>query len=353
MKGAEPSGTVAPFTIADKAVKPGTRRTIDLPISVLSNHTPVTLPVHVVHGRTPGPVLFVSAAVHGDEVQGVEIIRRLLRLRGLTKITGTLLAVPIVNAYGFISHSRYLPDRRDLNRSFPGSELGSLAAQLADLFMREVVKKSEFGIDLHTASAHRTNLPQIRISEPSERLRGLARTFGAPIIVEGAFRDGSLRKAAKNESVEILLYEGGEALRFDEFAIRVGVRGVLSVMDALGLSPPRVPQAQTSEPLWSRSTRWLRAPKSGILRTFRRAGDMVEAGDLLAVVSDPFGRLEVPVRPVERGLIIGRTNLPVINRGDALFHMARLAEGAAPDRGLDRIGQAGKADPLFDEDEII
>ena len=345
------AGASAPFLIGGEAVPPGSRRTVDLPLSVLSNHTPVTLPVRVVHGRLPGPVLFVSAAVHGDEVQGVEIIRRLLKLRGLNRISGTLLAIPIVNAFGFISHSRYMPDRRDLNRSFPGSELGSLAAQLADLFMREVVRKADLGIDLHTAAANRTNLPQIRISGASDRLRALARAFGAPVVVETGFREGSLRKAAAAEGVEMLLYESGEALRFDEVAIRLGVRGILSVMAAAGMSPPRAPSAAAPEPAWSRATRWLRAPKGGILRTFRQAGDAVEAGEVLAVVSDPFGARELPVKTTEPGLIIGRTNLPVVNLGDALFHLARLSHGAPAAVG--QAERAAQADPLFDEDEII
>ncbi|MDA0339912.1 MAG: succinylglutamate desuccinylase/aspartoacylase family protein, partial [Proteobacteria bacterium] len=146
------------FALDGERVAPGTRRTIDLPFGELSNHTPITLPVQVVHGRNEGPVLFVSGAVHGDEIIGVEIIRRLLGTWALRGMRGTLIAVPIVNAFGFITHSRYLPDRRDLNRSFPGSETGSLAAQLAHLFMTQIVKRSDFGIDLHSAAIHRSNL---------------------------------------------------------------------------------------------------------------------------------------------------------------------------------------------------
>ena len=172
-----------PFEIGSHTVEPGERRWVDLPISMLSDHTPVTMTVEVLHGRNDGPVLFLSAAVHGDEVLGVEIIRRILRHRSMNKIRGTLLAVPVVNSYGFISHSRYLPDGRDLNRSFPGSDKGSLASQLADLFLREIVLRSEVGIDLHTAGRHRFNLPQIRLSARSGRSFELAKAFGAPVIV--------------------------------------------------------------------------------------------------------------------------------------------------------------------------
>src|SRR3712207_6176783 len=183
------------FVIGEEAVAAGERRVVSLPLSALSNQTPMSVPVAVIRGRRDGQTLFVSAAIHGDELTGVAISRRLLASSKLALTRGTLLIVPIVNAFGFISHSRYLPDRRDLNRSFPGSELGSLAAQLAGLFMREVVRKADLGIDLHTAATHRTNLPQIRISGASDRLRGRARGFGAPVVIETGFREGSLRKA--------------------------------------------------------------------------------------------------------------------------------------------------------------
>lgn len=352
MGGSDREGQ-APFRIGGEEVPAGARRTVDLPLSVLSNHTPVTLPVRVVHGRLPGPVLFVSAAVHGDEIQGVEIIRRLLKVRGLNRISGTLLAIPIVNAFGFISHSRYMPDRRDLNRSFPGRELGSLAAQLADLFMREVVRKSDLGIDLHTAAANRTNLPQIRISGASERLKELAHAFGAPVVLETGFREGSLRKAAAAEGVEILLYESGEALRFDELAIRLGVRGILAVMEEAGMTPPRTRHLEPPRPAWSRSSFWLRAPKGGILRAFRQAGHAVRPGEVLAVVSDPFGAREVAVKAPEPALVIGRTNLPVVNLGDALFHLARVEHVEPAAAAVGQAERAAQADPLFDEDEII
>ncbi|HUR43162.1 MAG TPA: succinylglutamate desuccinylase/aspartoacylase family protein, partial [Aestuariivirga sp.] len=215
------------FKLGDHAIEAGSRVTIDLPVSVLSNDTPMTLPVHVLHGEKPGPVLFLSGVVHGDEIQGVEIIRRVLRHEALEHISGTLLAIPIVNAFGFLNHSRYLPDRRDLNRSFPGSDKGSLASLLADLFMREVVLRSQYGIDLHTAALHRSNLPQIRIAPDEPELLELAQAFGPPVILVSKLRDGTLRQCARDAGVKMLLYEGGEALRFDEVAIRAGTLGIL------------------------------------------------------------------------------------------------------------------------------
>ena len=223
---------VKAFEIGDHKIAPGTRRTIDLPVSVLSDHTPVTMSVHVLHGSKPGPVMFVSAAVHGDEVIGVEIARRVLKapqleIQELDKLKGTLMVIPIVNAFGFLNHSRYLPDRRDLNRSFPGSLRGSLAGRLAHLFMSEIVNRSDYGIDLHSAAIHRTNLPQIRVSPSRADTLALAKAFGAPVILTSKVRDGSLRQAAQLKGTDVLVFEAGEGLRFDEMAIRAGVSGVL------------------------------------------------------------------------------------------------------------------------------
>jgi uncharacterized protein len=173
--------------------------------------------------------------VHGDEIQGVEIIRRILAAPDLKDIAGTLLAVPIVNSFGFLNHSRYMPDRRDLNRSFPGSDQGSLASLLADLFFCEVVKRAQFGIDFHTAALHRSNLPQIRIAPDDKELLALADAFAPPVVLTSKLRDGSLRKSAKAEGIKVLLYEGGEALRFDESAIEAAVKGTLRVLKAIGM----------------------------------------------------------------------------------------------------------------------
>ena len=208
------------FEIGGQRIAAGTRARVDIPVSQLSNHTPVNLSVEVIHGRRAGPVLFVSAAIHGDEVIGVEILRRLLRAAPLTAMTGTLLAVPIVNTFGFLNHSRYLPDRRDLNRVFPGVAQGSMASQLAHIFMQEVVRRADVGIDLHSAAIHRTNLPQLRLTPGNERLAELGAAFGAPVMMEAKLREGSLRMAAEEAGVDVLLYEGGEGLRFDEFAAR-------------------------------------------------------------------------------------------------------------------------------------
>ncbi|MGB8315766.1 MAG: succinylglutamate desuccinylase/aspartoacylase family protein [Aestuariivirga sp.] len=312
------------FTIGMEEVRRGARKTVELPISVLANHTPINLPVHVINGTEPGPVLFISGVVHGDEILGVEIVRRVTQHPALKRLSGTLLAVPIVNAFGFLNHSRYMPDRRDLNRSFPGSDHGSLASLLADLFMNEVVLRSQYGIDLHTAALHRSNLPQIRIAPDEPELMALAEQFSPPVILVSKLRDGTLRQCARDNGVKMLLYEAGEALRFDETAIDVGVRGILNVMASLNMIVPLRTTKPVPVPAISYSSSWLRAPEGGVLRSAIDIGARVAKDAVIGEISSPLGDLSVAIIAEDDGIVVGRTNLPIVNRGDALFHVARM-----------------------------
>jgi predicted deacylase len=212
--------------------------TIDIEIDLPKLYNlPASIPIRVIRGKRSGPTVFVSAAIHGDELNGIEIIRRLRNLPTLKKLKGTLILVPVVNVYGLSTLSRYLPDRRDLNRSFPGSTKGSLAARIAKIFFNEIVQKCDYGIDLHTGAIHRTNLPQIRTNIENEETLALAKAFEAPMVLHSELRDGSLRAYAQDEGVAILLYEAGEALRFDDTSIKIGVKGIVNVLKALNMLP--------------------------------------------------------------------------------------------------------------------
>lgn len=312
------------FTINGTTISAGQRETIDLPLGKLYTHAPLSMPVQVVCGRKPGPKLFVSAAIHGDELNGVEIIRRLLNDKTIKRLRGVLIAIPVVNVHGLLHHSRYLPDRRDLNRSFPGSNQGSLAARVAHIFMEEIVKQCTHGIDLHTGAIHRSNLPQIRADLDNEQTAYLARVFGVPVILNANLRDGSLREASAEHGLPMLLYEAGEALRFDEVSIRAGVRGIKNVMRELNMLPPSRKPRKHKEPFVARSSNWVRASSSGIFRDLTSLGAHVEKGDVIGVISDPFGELEHEIVANHEGIIIGRNNLPLVNEGDALFHLARF-----------------------------
>jgi len=316
--------TTEPLVVGGQTVAPGTRQTIDVPVADLYTHAKLTMPVNVVRGKRPGPTLFVSAAVHGDELNGVEIIRRLLKLRGLRQIRGTLIAVPIVNVHGFLRHSRYLPDRRDLNRSFPGSQSGSVASRLAHVFVTEILGHADYGIDLHTGAIHRANLPQIRADLGHDETRRMAEAFGCPLMVDASLREGSLREYAMQKGVPLLLYEAGEALRFDEFSIRAGVRGVTSVMRELGMLRKRQPRKAPPKPVIAIDSNWERAPESGILRSLVELGEYVGADQVLAYIADPFGETEVAVKSEHAGIVIGRSYLPLAHAGDALYHVARV-----------------------------
>lgn len=311
-----------PFKIAGETVEPGARANLSLPVPGQSVYTPMSMPVHVVHGRREGPVVFLSAAVHGDEINGIEIIRQILRLRGFSRLRGTLICVPIVNVYGFLNHTRYLPDRRDLNRSFPGARHGSLAARMAQVFADQIVDRATLGLDLHTGANNRTNLPHIRADLDDPQTRALAAAFGTPIAINANLRDGSLRQYALEKGVAMLLYEAGEALRFNSLAIRTGVRGVTSVLRKIEMLPPgrkKLPAVPFTE---ARMSRWIRAPQSGLLRSGIALGARIERGETLGHIADALGENEADVASPFTGIVIGRTNLPIVNEGDALFHVA-------------------------------
>lgn len=332
------------FRISGVDVEPGTRTRIEIPVAEPYGMARVGLPVVVLHGRHPGPTLFVSAAIHGDELIGVEIIRRLLKTPALRRVSGTFLAVPIVNVYGFLTQSRYLPDRRDLNRNFPGSPKGSLASRLANVLMEQVVSRATHGIDLHTATHHRTNLPHVRGSLDDAETARLARVFGAPVILNASVRDGSLRQAVADRKMPMLVYEGGEALRFNEVAIRVGVRGVLNVMRHLGMLPARSRRSGHG-PVLAQSSYWLRAPDSGLLRTAVALGARVRAGQVVGVINDPVGDHEYEVKAPASGIVIGKLSLPLVNEGDALFHIATFVKPGRAARAIEAVH--GELDPTI------
>lgn len=298
----------------------GSTKNIEIELPKLYN-LPTSIPVQVLRGKRRGPTVFISAAIHGDELNGIEIIRRFKKLSLLKKIKGTLILVPIVNVYGINTLSRYLPDRRDLNRSFPGSTKGSLAARMAKIFFDEIVKKCDYGIDLHTGAIHRSNLPQIRTNTKNEETLKLAKAFEAPVILHSEVRDGSLRAEAQENGVPILLYEAGEALRFDDTSIKIGVKGIVNVLRALDMLPQSL-KRQHRTPLLFKESSWVRAPESGMLRTVKALGDAVKRGEIIAFIDEPLGDNSFAMRSSFDGIIIGKSQIPLVQEGDAVFHIA-------------------------------
>ncbi|KAB2813293.1 succinylglutamate desuccinylase/aspartoacylase family protein [Pimelobacter simplex] len=313
------------FAIGNVRVRAGASKEVELPITRLVTGGDISLPVRVLHGREPGPAVWVNAAIHGDEVMGVEVVQQIVASLSPKTLRGTLLAVPVVNVFGFMTGERYLPDRRDLNRSFPGSARGSLASRIAHLFMTEVVGTCDVGIDLHTAADRRSNLPQIRADLDDPRTRELAEAFGAPVMLHARLRDGSLRQAGRDRGARVLLYEAGEAMRFQAEPIAVGVAGVRRVLASLGMIDPDPAWADHPAPEECRSSAWVRARGTGILHLDVRLGDRVETGQRLGGLSDTFGRRVRLVHADRDGIVIGLTRAPIVNAGDALVHIASPA----------------------------
>ena len=318
----------AAFLIGPASVRPGTKQETELPIAKQVTGSPISLPVLVIHGSEDGPTAWINAAVHGDEINGVEVIRRLIGKIDPKRLNGTLLLVPVVNVPGFITGDRYLPDRRDLNRSFPGSKRGSLASRIAALFMSEIVGRCTVGIDLHTGSDHRTNLPQIRADLDDPQTLDLATAFAAPVLMHASIRDGSLRQAGTEAGATVLLFEGGEAWRFDEDTIRTGTDGVMNVLARIGAYDHPVPPPPTL--LSCRSSRWVRARRSGIAQLSVATGTMVSKGQTIGRIHDSFGRQLSQINAPIEGVVLGLNLDPLVNQGDALVHIGEVHETIEP-----------------------
>ena len=335
------------FEIAGEVVAPGQRVRLSLDTPNLYTNTPLGLPVEVIHGRYTGPRLLVCAAIHGDELNGVEIIRRLSGFRNIDRLHGTLILVPAVNIFGFIHQSRYLPDRRDLNRCFPGTERGSLGSRVAHLFFNEVVVKSTHVIDLHTAAIHRENLPQVRAALDDPAVSEMANAFSIPVIINSGLIDKSLRKEAGEHAIPVITYEAGEALRLDERSIVTGVRGIVSVMRSLNMLPSKRIGTVPAEPFVASSSAWTRAPIDGVFRPLVELGTRISSGDSLGVIASAFASDETVLVADSDGIVICVNDLPLVNEGDALFHIAKFGEPGAVEEEIAEHGSNIEEDRLF------
>ncbi|RUO42952.1 succinylglutamate desuccinylase [Aliidiomarina taiwanensis] len=336
-----------PFRLNTSNIEAGTQQTVRIPAARLYNDTPLDLQVEVMHGAKPGPVLLVCAAIHGDELNGIEICRRLIQKVDATELAGTLLVVPVVNMFGFIQQSRYLPDRRDLNRCFPGSERGALGSRLAHLFRTQLVERATHIIDLHTGAIHRSNLPQIRVNLDNEKATAMAEAFNCPVIMNAKDRDGSLRAQATELGIPLILYEAGEALRFDHAAIQAGLNGVLNVMKMLKMLKGRRTRKRV-KPVISQRSLWVRSSRDGIVLVKVELGQTVTKGHILAEVASPHDQSTANITSPIHGIIIGKSNIPVTNEGEALFHIVSFEREEIPlaTEMVDTFVEAYPASPL-------
>jgi hypothetical protein len=311
-----------PFDIAGKKIAPGERRDIKLKISEMYTATPVFIPLTVIHGTSPGPRLYVTAAIHGNELNGVEMVRQLKLEVDPLKLRGTLLLVSISNPIAFMANSRDLPDGRDLNRVFPGREEGSIASQIARTLFEKVILRADFGIDLHTAGQGRTNLPHVRADMGLKTVSRLACAFGCEIIFDMEGERGMLRHAATKAGIPTIVYEAGEPLKFQKPLIRQGVAGIRNVMGQLGMYD--FPRTSPPFQMVVDERGWIRAEKGGIIILDVKPGDIIRKGEEIALTTRPSGyevhRLKAPYT----GLVVGCTTLPMVLPGSAVCNVVKL-----------------------------
>ncbi len=324
------------LVIAGQSIVPGESKDIALQVSESYLGVPTYIPVHVVRAKEPGPTVFVTGAVHGDEINGTGIVRELM-FKTLEIMKGTVIFVPVVNVFGFEAHARYLPDRQDLNRCFPGSATGSMSYRVAHVFFQEIVSKCDVGIDLHTAAVRKTNYPHIRADLDVAGMEELAFAFGCEVVVNKKGDEGSLRENATQAGCPTLLYEGGEALKFEQSIIDLGVRGVRNILIKLGMLPGKrvKPSYQTRVD----KTVWVRSDDGGLLRFHVSPGEIVTKGQSLATNEQLLSPEEaIIVSPID-GIVLNMTTLPAVKPGEAICHIA------SPQKALEEIQQEIESSP--------
>ncbi|MFN3840170.1 MAG: succinylglutamate desuccinylase/aspartoacylase family protein [Cyclobacteriaceae bacterium] len=308
-----------PVKIADHEIKPGEFKEIDINIARLPSHTQIDTPIYVSRGLEDGPVLALMAGMHGDEINGLEIVRRILDSDLHRPKRGTIVCMPVVNVYGFLNFSRDVPDGKDVNRSFPGSKNGSLASRVAWHLTHKIIPFIDYGVDFHTGGAMRTNYPQVRAVLANEKNVELANAFHAPFTLDAPFRPNSLRKEASKKGKNIIVYEGGESLRFDQHAIEEGIAGTLRLMKHLKMIDWAPEPKEENRVIWS--TSWIRAKYAGLFQSTIQCGQLVHKGEWIGTITDPFGEFKQKVLATSTAYVIGLNNSPVINAGDALVHL--------------------------------
>lgn len=321
------------FKIGKIEIPPGTRKDIRLKLGEMYIASPVYIPVTVASGREPGPALFITAALHGDELNGIEMVRQIRATLDVEKLKGTVVLVMIANPISFVLQKRDLPDGRDLNRSFPGRNLGSIGAAVAHYLFQKIVLKCQYGIDLHTAGRGRINLPHVRANLNESRVRDLAFAFGPEIIIDQLGEAGMLRVEARKRGIAVITYEAGEPMKFENDVIERGVQGIRNALSSLGFYPyeRRPPGFQ----LVVDHHRWVRSQRGGILIMHVRPGMVVKKGDVIAHTSRPFGTENVNILAPFSGVVISVTTVPTVLPGGAVCHISRL-EGMKLDM-IDRL----------------
>ncbi len=311
------------ITILGEQINVGQKRILNFDIARLHTHTKIEIPVIIERAKEDGPVLLLNAGIHGNELNGVEIVREMLVKKYTKPEKGMVISIPTLNVFGFLNQTREFPDGKDLNRSFPGSKNGSLASIFAYHMMNEIIPHIDYCIDFHTGGARRFNSSQIRISKNNSELLELAKIFNPRFIVYANEREKSFRQASTSVNKKVLLFEGGKALDFNQRITNRGVEGTLRIMHHLGIRDfsKELENNKTNGAVVIKSSTWLRAKYGGLFRFFVKDGSKVEKGDVIGVISDPYGRFEYKVKIPQSGHIIGLNHAPIVYKGDAILHL--------------------------------
>ena len=311
------------MTILGQEIVPGKAVQLNLEVAHLHTRTPIQVPVLVERAKEDGPTLLVMAGLHGDELNGIEIVRRFLRKKLNKPTKGTIICLPIFNIFGFLNLKRELPDGRDLNRSFPGSNNGSLAAQFAFHFMKEIAPYCDYIIDFHTGAAQRNNFPQIRCVFSDKDSVELAKIFNPPFILNSRLIAKTLRESMVKRNKMLLLFEGGKSNNIEENVVEEGLNGLKRVITHLGMRNYKFDISKDREPIFIGENKWMRAPSSGMFQCFVANGTAVQKGDILALVTDPYGKYEKKIKASQNGYVICINEASVVYKGDAIIHIAK------------------------------
>lgn len=306
--------------INKQEILPGTNKKLVVNIAKLPSHTSIDISINVAVANEAGPVILLMGGLHGDEINGIEIVRRIIENNIHIPIKGTIICIPIINIYGFIYSSRYVPDGKDVNRSFPGNKNGSLAARVAHYLMHDIIPKIDYGLDFHTGGADRTNYPQIRCLLEDPVNKEIARAFQAPFTLNASFRPKSLRHAASKLDKHMVVYEGGESSRFDEFAIQQGINGTIRMLNHFKMASIPSPEINYNPEIIKQST-WIRAKVSGLFQPAIKNGDFVKQNQIVGHITDPFGESKIQVKTPNNGFVISLNNNPILHQGDAIMHI--------------------------------
>jgi predicted deacylase len=308
-------------------ILPGASKTIDVEIAKLHTMTKLKVPVIIERSKIDGPTVLFSACLHGDEINGTEIVRQIIRKQINKPKRGTIICIPIINIFGFINQTREFPDNRDLNRVFPGSKNGSLASRFAHFLVTEIIPKVDYAVDFHAGGASRFNAPQIRIAPNNTELKELASVFNSPFTLYSKNISGSFRNASTKLGVKMLLFEGGKSLDLNNMITEDGIDGSKRFLDHLDMLNPKVEIAvKENETIFIEKSNWIRANFSGMFHRLITIGTFVKKGDVLAMISDPFGKVEHKLKAPNNGYIINVNDASIVYQGDAVFHISTKLE---------------------------